>query len=526
MPYACRIEEGKSGFFTIGYEIRYDVFVYFVVFMNYLDKIGILGGGVEGIALAEYLIKHGYRDITIFDENPEFGKNSWDRNALADHSGGSKSSTGKWLLGTSAGVKVVSGADAFEKIHGCKVIFRSPGIHPKKVKRAPKNLGEDGALTEKPVKQDLLVTSTTQFFLENCPCRVIGVTGTKGKGTTATLIHKMLKEAGFDAYLGGNIGESPLTFLEKLKVNSVVVLELSSFQLQDLTISPHAAVVLRTTSEHLDYHKDTTEYREAKAPIVRFQKSDDIAVFNKDYDYWKQYADMTPAKKFFVSMKDEIDSDGAYISGTAILNRAGGKCELIGDSEKVALPGRFNLENVLPAVVVARYFGVPIAAIQKVIYSFAGLPHRLEFVKKVNGVKYYNDSFSTTPETSIAAVYAFNAPVLLIAGGSEKNSDYSEWALQLQKNHNLKMVFLMGHTADRMERALKAAAEKLKGFDIMGEFPVKIWRCATLEDAVLLAAKLALPGENIIMSPAAASFDQFKNYKYRGEAFKKIVGEL
>lgn len=465
--------------------------------MNYNEKIGIAGGGVEGLALASYLAGHGYTDVTIFDEQEGF--------------------TGQ----VPEGVKLVCRAGALEKASGCEVIFRSPGIHPEKLAKA---LGRGGAAGAQ--KSGPKITSTTQYFLENCPCRVIGVTGTKGKGTTSTLIYLMLKEAGRDAYLGGNIGESPLTFLDKLTADSLVVLELSSFQLQDLTVSPSVAVVLRTTSEHLDYHSDTADYRSAKMPIVRFQKPGDAVVLNKDYDYWKEYMEASAGKKMFVSMKADMEGEGAHLDGPMIVNCKAGMCEMIGNSDKVALPGRFNLENVLPAVVVARHFDVPIPAIQKVIYSFSGLPHRLEFVREYNHVKYYNDSFSTTPETSIAAVYAFNAPVLLIAGGSEKNSDYTEWGLELQKNHHLKMVFLMGVTADRMERALLDAAVKLKGMDIMGEFPVKIRRCATLEDAVMLAAKLALPAETVIMSPAAASFDQFKNYKYRGEAFRKIVAEL
>jgi len=521
------------------------------VHMDSDDKIGIAGGGVEGLALAEYLAGKGYGDVTVFDEREDFGKTE------AGASAGS----------VPDGVKVVAGAGAFGKMADCVVIFRSPGIRPDKLEKAlgiavgtgmqtyaGEGTGDAGKSARADNSRAPKITSTTQYFLENCPCRVIGVTGTKGKGTTSTLIYLMLKEAGFDAYLGGNIGESPLTFLDKLTADSVVVLELSSFQLQDLTISPSVAVVLRTTSEHLDYHKDTTEYRAAKLPIVRFQKATDAVILNKDYEYWKEYAEAGPAKKFFVSLAaegEEISSkseasafgvdgaqggsddgaaafsgDGAHLSGPMIVNCAGVKCEMIGRSDKVALKGRFNLENILPAVAAARIFEVPIPAIQKVIYSFAGLPHRLEFVREVNGVKYYNDSFSTTPETSIAAVYAFNAPVLLIAGGSEKNSDYSEWGIELQKNHNLKMIFLMGVTAPRMERALKEGAQKLKGMDIMGEFPLKIRHSATLEDAVLMAAKLALPGDNIVMSPAAASFDQFKNYKYRGEAFREIVGKL
>jgi UDP-N-acetylmuramoylalanine--D-glutamate ligase len=455
--------------------------------MNTTEKIGIFGGGVEGVALAEYLLKKGCRDITLFDE----------KDALE--------------MKLPEGVKTVLGVGAFEKVENIDLIFRSPGVHPDKCKTA----------REKGVK----ITSTTQYFFENCPCPIIGVTGTKGKGTTSTLIHLMLKEDGRDAYLGGNIGESPLTFLDKLKPDSVVVLELSSFQLQDLTISPHVAVVLMTTSEHLDYHKDTAEYRAAKSPIVKFQKADDVAVLNKDYEYWKYYADQTPAKKLLVSAGD-IEGDGGHIAGPMIIVCIRGKCEMIGNTTKVALLGKHNLENILPSVVVARYLEVPIPIIQKVIFSFAGLPHRLEFVRALNGVRYYNDSFSTTPETSVAAVYAFNGPVILIAGGSEKNSDYSQWAVELQKNPNLKMVILIGVTADRMEKELRLASEKLAMPGTLGEFPIKIRRCGSLLEAVQLAEKNSMPGDHIVMSPAAASFDMFKNYKDRGEKFMAIANGL
>jgi UDP-N-acetylmuramoylalanine--D-glutamate ligase len=476
--------------------------------MNASDKIGIFGGGIEGIALAEYLLKKGHEGITLYDE----------KETPDDH--------------IPVGLKMVLGAGAFEKAEGVDIIFRSPGVKPEKCESAR--------------KKGIKITSTTQYFFENCPCKIIGVTGTKGKGTTSTLIYLILKEAGRDTYLGGNIGESPLNFLDKLTADSVVVMELSSFQLQDVTISPHVAVVLRTTSEHLDYHKDTAEYRAAKSPIVKFQKEDDAVVLNKDYEYWNYYADQTLAQKFFVSMGD-LEGDGTHLAGPMIISCLRGKCEMIGNTAKVALLGRHNLENILPAVITARFLEVPIPAIQKVIFSFAGLPHRLEFVRNLNGVKYYEDSFSTTPETSVAGVYAFSAPVILIAGGSEKNSDYSEWAAELQKNPNLKTVILMGVTADRMEKELRgaaggmagAAAGTARGEGAAGavagaqtaagnarEFPLNIWRAGSLQEAVAKAAELALTGDNVVLSPAAASFDMFKNYKDRGEKFKAMVNGL
>ncbi len=471
--------------------------------METTDLIGIFGGGVEGIAVAEYLLKKGYKNLTLFDEKAEPQSDAIGKSKMYDDAAGN--------LVVPLGVKTVFGPDAFKRTDGMMVIFRSPGIKSEKCETAR--------------AKGAKITSTTQYFFENCPCKIIGVTGTKGKGTTSTLIYLMLKEAGRDAYLGGNIGNSPLTFLDDLKPDSLVVLELSSFQLQDVTKSPHVAVILRITSEHMDYHKDVNEYRQAKASIVKYQTSDDAVIVNQDYDYADYYLGLTPAKKFYVSF-GELKGDGAHLGGPMIVNCFGVKCEMIGNTAKIALLGKHNLENVLPAVVVARYFDLPIPAIQKVLFSFAGLPYRLEFVREVNSVKYYNDSFSTTPETSIAAVYAFKGPVTLIAGGSEKNSEFGEWAVELQKCANLKNIILIGITADRMEKELQKAAEMVKKIGTVTEFPLKIWRAGNLQEALLLAVKNAQPGDNVVLSPACASFDMFKNYKERGEKFKTMVGEL
>lgn len=458
--------------------------------MNKNSKIGILGAGVEGVALAQFLLEHGFTDVVIFDE---------------------KMKEDELTVGEKK-VKVVNGADAFNKAasgeYAREVVFRSPGIHINRLN----DLRDAG----------IKVTSTTQYFFENCPGKMIGVTGTKGKGTTSTLIYQMLKDAGFDAYLGGNIGESPLTFFDKLTKDSWVVLELSSFQLHDLTISPHVAVVLRVTCDHMDYHKDVDEYVEAKTAIVRYQKPEDFCVANADYDYIERFLPLTPAQKFLVSRFGHVEN-GAFLSqsdaGEIIFCRDGGKCEEINAVEKVALLGAHNLENILPAVTVAKVVGVPVDAIRKVIETFSGLPHRLEFVKEVEGVRYYNDSFSTTPETSVSATYAFKGPVILIAGGSEKFLDYTEWAHELQENPNLKAVFLTGGTAERMDKALKEA----KGGQ---EFPLKVYRIPTIKEALIEASKIAVKGDNVVMSPATASFDQFKNYKERGAKFKEWVEEL
>lgn len=464
--------------------------------MDNNSKIGILGAGVEGLAAAEYLAAHGYTDITIFDTK---------ENIEGVIPAGVKVSLGKDFL-----------SDNDNSIYECEVLFRSPGIHFARLSKAR----ESG----------IKVTSTTQFFFENCPGKIIGVTGTKGKGTTSTLIYEILKKHGYDVYLGGNIGESPLKFLDAMSLKSVAVMEMSSFQLQDMTISPQAAVVLMTTSEHLDYHADLAEYREAKKPIALYQGPDDFCVLNRDYEYFQEFLHTGKGKKLVVSRYNGHQiTDGAFTRNGEIVYAQDGKETVIMKSGDVGLLGEHNLENVLAAVAVCMKTGADLKAVRHVCGEFKGLEHRLEFVREVNGVRFYNDSFSTTPETSVAAAYAFKGPVMLIAGGSEKNSDYTEWGMQLQKNKNLKSVFLIGLMADRMEKALNDAFLRLlkeAGPEDAEQFPVKIFRCGSLEEAVKSAFETAVPGDNVVMSPAAASFDMFKNYKYRGAAFKEIVGKL
>lgn len=459
--------------------------------MEKTTKIGVLGAGVEGMETLRYLVKHGYENITLFDQNEQ-------------------------LEVDLPLVKKVLGPDYLEKAKVCDVVFRSPGIDLKKL----------GGLAGK-------LTSATRYFLEKCPCPVIGITGTKGKGTTSTLIYLMLKEAGKDVYLGGNIGESPLKFLDALKADSLVVLELSSFQLQDCDRSPHMAVLLGVTTDHMDYHNDIDEYWEAKAAIVKHQKPEDFVVLNHDYESTEYYGKMTPARKIYVSVLTG-DGDGVHLSGPMIVNCAppregasGGTCEMICNSKKVALVGKHHLENILPAVAVARHFNVAIPQIQTVLTTFKGLHHRLEEVAVVGDVRYFDDSISTTPDTSIAAVRAFDQPVILIAGGSEKNADYTDWGIALQQATNLKCVVLCGGgpgaMADRMEKSLKSAEMTLNSRGLGRHYPLSIIRCATFEEAMKAAHAKAAPGDVVVLSPAAASFDLFKNYKERGDTFKELA---
>ncbi|MBA4336479.1 UDP-N-acetylmuramoyl-L-alanine--D-glutamate ligase [bacterium] len=432
------------------------------------NQIAILGYGVEGIALNEYFKKKGFKNITIFDENssePSF-----------EHD--------------------ICNLDKYD------FVYRSPGIHkdhPELIKA--KNAG-------------VKVSSSTQLFFDNCPCPIVGVTGTKGKGTTSSLTYEILKEAGKDVYLGGNIGQSPLEFLDKLTTTSIVVLELSSFQLHDITKSPHIAIVLNTTSDHLDYHKDNEEYLSAKEGIVRYQTENDILIVNEDYPYKERYMALTKGKILKVSRKKQIEN-GSYVKDGEIFLVENGTTHLICKVDEVGLIGPHNQENIMPASVACHELNVPLSVIKKVAKTFMGLPHRLELIKKIDEVSYYNDSFSTTPETCMAAIQSFSSPIILIAGGSEKNSDYTEMGQAIANAENIKFVILMGKTADRIKKSIVKHGDS-----------VQIITTDSYQKAFDLAHQKAEKGDTVLMSPASASFDMFQNYKHRGDTFRKWVESL
>lgn len=461
--------------------------------MNADAKVAVIGYGVEGQSIVLYLLKHGYKNVTVCDEN---------KDALFGLRGR-----------VDGGVSVRTGASYLKGISDFDLIFRSPGVHLDKLSGVP---------SEK-------ITSATRFFFEKCPCPIVGVSGTKGKGTCASLIFLLLSRPGVKKqqvrknvsgrekiFLGGNIGVPALDFLDKLTKKSTIVLELSSFQLQDTGKSPHIAVLLNTTSDHMDYHADTFEYMNAKANILKHQKKTDFAVMNCDYDYFDYYAPLVRGKLLQVSRKTRI-SDGAYEEGGKIYFAHDGKPEFIMNSREIGIIGGHNVENVLPAVCVGKILGVKNEQIVKAAKEFKGLPHRLEFVRELRGVRYYNDSCSTNPETSIAGVYAFTEPLILIAGGSSKGADFDKWGKKLCERSNLKTVILIGQTAPELSDALTKHC---------GDKHLRIIRRGDLEETVLEAYTSAKPGSVVLLSPACASFDMFKNYKERGEMFGNIVWSL
>ncbi len=448
-------------------------------------KIAILGLGAEGNSLIEYLSDSG-AELFVFDEKaPQDLESSFVTTAQEK------------------GIPITSQPFESVDLKGFDIVFRSPGVR----------------LTVPPIQEALKagvrVSSATKLFFEKCPAPIVGVTGTKGKGTTSTLIYEMLKKGGKNAFLGGNIGTPPLGFLKDITPESVVVLELSSFQLQDLEVSPHIAVLLMITSEHMDWHESVEEYVDAKRNLLRFQNTDDFAIVNHDYPASNESDIYTDAKVYKVSREQKVEQ-GCYVLNDEIFLKMRDKEEKILDVKDVALPGSHNLENVCAAILAASMAGVDIKSIIPVVKEFTGLPYRLELISTVKGVKYYNDSFSTTPETAIAAIESFDNPEILILGGSSKNSDFSELAETIHASENIKAIIGIGEEWER----IKEAIGKIPGHIIIME------NIHTMKEAVKRAQALAELGDIVILSPACASFGMFKNYKDRGNQFNDEVRSL
>jgi UDP-N-acetylmuramoylalanine--D-glutamate ligase len=400
-----------------------------------------------------------------------------------------------------AGYPQTTGSAYLDNLERFKTIFRSPGIRPD----IPQLLKAEAA--------GAYVTSALSFFLERCPATVIGVTGTAGKGTVCTLLAKALEASGFTVHLGGNIGTSPLTFLDDVLPGDIVVLEISSFQAMDLRASPAICAVLKTTSEHLNWHTDTGEYRMAKANLLKYQTSDDIVAVNADSEGALEVAGESRAKKIEYSLLKEVD-EGIFLSGEQFVYSHGGKRELLpltaGD---VAMTGRFNLENIAAAILLAVSAGAGIRPVIESVAAFRGLPHRLELVAQKDDLKFYNDSYATRPDAAVAAIKAFNEPVALILGGSEKNAGFDELVEVLMQKKNIRAVLLIGATSKRIHSLISAAGKP--GFILESHL--------SLESAMDSGIKNLNNSGIVLLSPACASFGMFLNYKDRGEKFSELA---
>ena len=445
-------------------------------------KIAIVGFGIEGVSCANYL---GVRNqIFIIDQKSkdQIDDDLW----------------GKLKV---KGIKFFW-KNQMPKSVNVDLVVRSPGVKP------------DSPQIKKLLDKKTQVTSPTNIFFDECPCPIIVVTGTKGKGTTATLIYKMLKEKFKDVFLAGNIGMPVLNILPKLKKDAIVILELSSFQLLDLKKSPHLAVILMVTTEHLDWHKNQDEYVDAKKSIVSYQTKNDFAAVNADFVNSTKVVRNIKSKTYYFSVKKR--TNGIYLKGRRIVSEIE-NLEEICDVSKIRLVGKHNIENVLAAIAVAKIYSVKNDDIVKVLTTFKGLEHRLELVAEKNQIQFYNDSFSTTPETTIAAIESFANKKVLILCGSSKNSDFSILAEKIVSDLLIKAILLIGQEAQRIKNSITRH----------GDFAGKIIDGGeNMKEIVKRASNIAGLGDIVLLSPACASFGMFKNYKDRGEKFKREVLKL
>lgn len=427
-------------------------------------KIAILGFGKQGRSAYEYW--RGGNEITVCDGNE--------------------------ALELSGDVERQLGPDHLKNLDRFDLIVRSPIVYPGDIAAA-----NSAAILDK-------VTTVTNEFFKVCPTRnIIGVTGTKGKGTTSTLITKMLEADGRTAHLGGNIGTPPLDMLKNgIQADDWVVLELANFQLIDLEYSPHIAVCLMVVPEHLDWHSNQEEYFAAKERLFARQTADDIAIFYAENEVPRKIASTGNGQKI-----PYMTEPGAVVENGQILI-VGQKVCAVGE---IKLLGNHNLQNVCAAVTAVWQITQNTEALRSVLTSFSGMEHRLELVRELDGVRYYDDSFGTTPETAIVAIQAFEEPKVVILGGSDKGADYGELARVLA-GANIRKVLLIGEQAGRISEALASAGvtEVMPG----GK---------TIEEIVATAREQAQSGDVVLLSPACASFDMFKNYQDRGEKFKNAV---
>ena len=462
-----------------------------IEFNNYLRgrKVAVIGLGVSNIPLIDYL--HDLKsNVTFFDgrEIDEIDKNIIDK--IVNY-----------------GMSFSFGRGYLEKLVGFDIIFRSPSCLP----TVPE--------LEKEAQRGAIITTEVEMVIELCPCLVIGITGSDGKTTTTTLISEIIKEDGKNCFLGGNIGTPLFTRIHEMQPEDIVVLELSSFQLMNMKISPKISVITNITPNHLNIHADMEEYVEAKKNIFKYQDKDGLVILNYDNEITRKCAEEAPGKVVFFSSKDKnvngylVDTDDGKIK----LSENGLRKHVF-DTKNMKLRGVHNFENASCAIVATKDL-VKKESIDRVLTEFKGVEHRLELVKETkNRIKWYNDSVSSSPTRTIAGLNAFSFKnIILIAGGYDKNLDYEVLAKPILDN--CKALVLLGQTSDKIEKAVLKEQKRSKS-------DLKIYKCKSLNQAVQIANEIAIKGDIILFSPASASFDMFKNFAERGEIFKQYVKEI
>lgn len=457
---------------------------------EYLQSIkgktaAVIGLGVSNRPLVELLAQNGVK-VVACDRK--------ERAALGDDAAHYEA----------LGAELHLGADYLKDL-AADLVFRTPGMRPD----VPELLAAKA--------RGSVITSEMEAFFAVCPCPIIGVTGSDGKTTTASIIAELLRAEGRRVWLGGNIGKPLLADAGRMTPNDLAVLELSSFQLMDMPYSPQTAVLTNLAPNHLDIHRDMAEYVASKENIFLHQRAGDTAVFNADNAVTRELSQKAIGRVRLFSRREEV-TDGAFVRGSAIwLRSAAGEREALPLSD-IRLPGWHNAENYMAALLAVDGL-VRDETARRVAREFAGVEHRIEFVRELHGVRYYNDSIATSPTRTIAGLRAFSQKVVLIAGGYDKHIPFAPLAPEVVKH--VKTLILCGATADAIEHAVvesddyRAAAER-----------PQIVRCASLQEAVDAACSLAVSGDIVTLSPACAAFDCYANFMERGRAYKEMVKKL
>ena len=449
----------------------------------------ILGAARQGLALAKYLRKHGAR-VTITDQK--------DEKVLAEVRQEFQEGEINWVLGGHP-IDLLDDADG---------LSLSGGI-PLEI-----------PLVQEALERGIPLTNDSQVFLENTPCPVIGITGSAGKTTTTLLVGKMAEAAyGEDhSWLGGNIGNPLISDVDQMAVDDIAVVELSSFQLELMTKSPTIACVVNVTPNHLDRHGTMKAYTEAKAQILKNQTKSDIAVLNRDdFGSWELRHHVQGKLLSFGRHKPGTGDAGTYIQGDWVCYWNGSITQELVPLDSIRLRGKHNQMNVLAACAIAKAAGFPVEAIKKGVESLSGVDHRLEFIRTWSGAAWYNDSIATAPERSIAAINAFKEPLVLLAGGRDKNLPWEDFSTLVL--NRVRFLILFGEAAGLIEDALQTALGQ-------GQTMIPYRKCAGLQDAVEAAADIVQPGEVVLLSPGGTSFDEFVDFADRGEKFRLWVQEL
>ncbi len=442
-------------------------------------EITVIGIGISNRPLIRYLIEHGAK-VTACDKKTKEALGE-----IADEL-------------SSLGVNLSLG-DAYLDNIKADIIFKTPGMrfdHP-----ALLSAKENGAK----------ITSEMEVFFDICPCKIIAVTGSDGKTTTTTLIHTLLTEEGYTCHLGGNIGTPLLTKAKDMKSDDFAILELSSFQLHTMKKSPEVAVITNITPNHLDMHKDYQEYIDAKKNIMLYQDSDNTIILNKDNDVTSSLCAEAKGKCLTFSRKN--DADICLRDNFITINE-----EKILDINDIKIPGMHNVENYMAAIA-ATYKLVSTDTINKVAREFGGVPHRIELVRTIDGVKYYNSSIDSSPNRTINTLKVFSAPVVLICGGKDKGIPYDDIGPAILEK--VKALILIGATSDAILNAVKKAADR-EGISLS----LPIYREDDYISAVNRAKACATVGDVVLLSNASTSFDMFQNFEERGNLFKELVNKL